>query len=254
MSESTAVTAAMVVIGDEVLSGRTADVNINAVATACTEHGITLVEARVVADDIDAIVGAINSLRAQVDYVFTSGGIGPTHDDITADSVAKAFGVALLEHPTAIQLLLDHYKDPAELTPARRRMARVPEGGELIYNAVTKAPGFRVENVYVMAGVPAIMRSMLKSATAPSAVVARHRPTAMGRLRAPFWRYWKAVRAGRASAQARLREPFSTPRSGAAKWRTRAGLRAGSWRRASSRSFRTGTWSIRLAPRDPGRF
>ncbi len=163
MSESTAVTAAMVVIGDEVLSGRTADVNINAVATACSEHGISLVEARVVADDIDAIVGAINSLRAQVDYVFTSGGIGPTHDDITADSVAKAFGVALLEHPTAMQLLLDHYSDPAELTPARRRMARVPEGGELIYNAVTKAPGFRVENVYVMAGVPAIMRSMLKA-------------------------------------------------------------------------------------------
>lgn len=163
MSTVDAVTAAMVVIGDEVLSGRTADVNINAVATACTEHGIALVEARVVADDEAAIVEAINALRVRVDYVFTSGGIGPTHDDITADCVAKAFGVELLEHPTAIKLLLDHYKDPAQLTPARRRMARVPAGGELIYNAVTKAPGFRVENVYVMAGVPAIMRSMLKA-------------------------------------------------------------------------------------------
>ncbi len=163
MSTVDAVTAAMVVIGDEVLSGRTADVNINAVATACTEHGIALVEARVVADDEAAIVEAINALRVRVDYVFTSGGIGPTHDDITADCVSKAFGVELLEHPTAIKLLLDHYKDPAQLTPARRRMARVPAGGELIYNAVTKAPGFRVENVYVMAGVPAIMRSMLKA-------------------------------------------------------------------------------------------
>ncbi|MEM9604707.1 MAG: molybdopterin-binding protein [Pseudomonadota bacterium] len=163
MTDPSTVTAAMIVIGDEVLSGRTADVNINAVATACTEHGIALVEARIVADDEDAIVEAVNTLRARVDYVFTSGGIGPTHDDITADSVAKAFGVGLREHPTAIQLLLDHYKDPAQLTPARRRMARVPEGGELIYNAVTKAPGFRVDNVYVMAGVPTIMRSMLKA-------------------------------------------------------------------------------------------
>lgn len=163
MSGAKSVTAAMVVIGDEVLSGRTADVNIHAVATACTEHGIRLVEARVVADEVDAIAAAVNALRARVDYVFTSGGIGPTHDDITADSVARAFGVELAEHPTAIELLLEHYKDPAQLTPARRRMARVPVGGELIYNAVTKAPGFRVENVFVMAGVPAIMRSMLKA-------------------------------------------------------------------------------------------
>ncbi len=154
------VTAAILVIGDEILSGRTADKNINTIALKCTDVGIRLSEVRVVPDDELRIVEALNYLRGAFSYVFTTGGIGPTHDDITALSVAKAFDVALLEHPEALSVLEAHY--PAgELSEARRLMARVPAGGVLIENSISAAPGFMIENVIVMAGVPAIVEVML---------------------------------------------------------------------------------------------
>ncbi|HEY8596319.1 MAG TPA: molybdopterin-binding protein [Devosiaceae bacterium] len=156
------VTAGLVVIGDEILSGRTKDVNIGATAEFCTDLGIELQEVRVVSDDMDAIVEAVNALRARYSYVFTTGGIGPTHDDITADAVARAFGVDLPIHPVAREMLMSRWKD-LEVTPARLRMARIPEGAELVTNAVSAAPGFWIGNVIVMAGVPVIMRAMLES-------------------------------------------------------------------------------------------
>ena len=160
----TRVTAAMIVIGDEILSGRTKDVNIGAVADFCTDLGIDLTEVRVVSDEMDAIVEAVNALRVRYTYVFTSGGIGPTHDDITADAIAKAFGVALPIHPTARAMLESRWKQTGtEVNEARLRMARVPEGGDLIVNSVSAAPGFRIGNVHVMAGVPVIMRAMLEA-------------------------------------------------------------------------------------------
>ena len=154
--------AAILAIGDELLSGRTRDANINYLATWLTERGVALREARIVSDDEAAIVDALNTLRAQFDYVFTSGGIGPTHDDITADSVAAAFGVACVENPDALALMENYYAARGEdLTPARRRMARMPEGAQLIRNSVSGAPGVAIENVFVMAGVPRIFRAML---------------------------------------------------------------------------------------------
>jgi len=153
-------TAAVLVIGDEILSGRTADTNLNTIARFLTELGVDLIEARVVGDRRGQIVDAINTLRAGHDYVFTTGGIGPTHDDITAECVATAFGVALPFHREALAILERRYG--AELNDARRRMARIPEGGRLIANPVTDAPGFQVENVFVMAGVPKIMQAMLE--------------------------------------------------------------------------------------------
>ena len=157
-------TAAFIVIGDEILSGRTKDVNIGAVADFCTDLAIDLMEVRVVPDIEDEIVAAVNSLRARYTYVFTSGGIGPTHDDITADAIAKAFGVALPIHPEARKMLEDRWRDRGiEPNEARLRMARIPEGGSLIVNSVSAAPGFRIGNVHVMAGVPVIMRAMLES-------------------------------------------------------------------------------------------
>ncbi|WP_158807336.1 molybdopterin-binding protein [Beijerinckia sp. L45] len=158
------VTAAVLVIGDEILSGRTKDRNIGAIAERCSELGIDLREVRIVADDEDAIVAALNALRARFTYVFTTGGIGPTHDDITADAVAKAFGVAISEDPRAIALLLQRIK-PEDLNAARRRMARIPHGAALVENSVSKAPGFWIENVIVMAGVPAVMNAMLDAVT-----------------------------------------------------------------------------------------
>ncbi|WP_068085507.1 competence/damage-inducible protein A [Polycladidibacter stylochi] len=154
------ISAAYVVIGDEILSGRTKDKNIGYLATFLTELGIDLQEVRVVPDEQDRIVAAVNALRPAYTYVFTSGGIGPTHDDITADSIAKAFGVGIDLDPRAYKLLEDHYT-AAEFTPARQRMARIPFGAELIENRVSIAPGFRMENTFVMAGVPAIMQAML---------------------------------------------------------------------------------------------
>ena len=154
------VTAALLVIGDEILSGRTADKNIHSVANRCTLSGLQLREVRVVADAEEEIVVALQALASRYDYVFTTGGIGPTHDDITADCVAKVFEVPLLEHPDAVKILMDHYPQGG-LTDARRRMTRVPEGGALIKNSISAAPGFIIENVIVMAGVPKIVEVML---------------------------------------------------------------------------------------------
>jgi molybdenum cofactor synthesis domain-containing protein len=155
-------TAAMLVIGDEILSGRTRDSNLHHLARELTAKGIDLREARVVADVEADIVAAVNALRARYDHVFTSGGIGPTHDDISADAVAAAFGVPLAVREDARAVLATNYADPEnELNDARLRMARVPEGATLIDNPISKAPGFTVANVHVMAGVPAIFEAML---------------------------------------------------------------------------------------------
>jgi len=156
------VTAAVLVIGDEILSGRTKDKNIGYIADFLTALGIDLKEVRVVSDDEDAIVEALNALRHKYDYVFTTGGIGPTHDDITADCVARAFGVALPYHPEAVDILKERMaKIGGELNEARMRMARIPEGARLVINKVSGAPGFWIGNVITMAGVPAIMQAML---------------------------------------------------------------------------------------------
>ena len=156
------VTAALLVIGDEILSGRTKDRNIGYTADFLTALGIDLKEVRVVSDDESAIVPALNALRSRYDYLFTTGGIGPTHDDITADCVAKAFGVKLPYHPEAVAILKERMaKIGGELNEARMRMARVPEGGELVRNKISGAPGFWIGNVIVMAGVPAVMQAML---------------------------------------------------------------------------------------------
>jgi molybdenum cofactor synthesis domain-containing protein len=161
MQAATIVTAAALVIGDEILSGRTKDKNIGAIADFCTNIGIDLREVRIVPDVTEDIVAAVNALRARYDYVFTTGGIGPTHDDITADAMAAAFGVDISEDPRAIELLLQFIKRE-NLNEARRRMARIPHGAELVLNKVSKAPGFWIENVIVMAGVPSVMQAMLE--------------------------------------------------------------------------------------------
>jgi molybdenum cofactor synthesis domain-containing protein len=154
------VTAALLVIGDEILSGRTKDKNIGYIAEYLTNIGIDLREVRVVPDDESEIVAAVNTLRSRYDHVFTTGGIGPTHDDITADAIAKAFGVPIAVDQRAVALLLERIPR-AELNEARLRMARIPEGAALIDNPVSKAPGFSIGNVHVMAGVPSIMQAML---------------------------------------------------------------------------------------------
>ena len=157
-------TAAMLVIGDEILSGRTRDSNMHFLATELTNHGIPLREARVVPDDHTTIVAALNSLRAAHDHVFTSGGIGPTHDDITADAVAAAFGVNIDIRADARALLAAHYaRAGLEFNAARQRMARIPDGATLIDNPVSTAPGFTLGNVHVMAGVPNIFQAMVAS-------------------------------------------------------------------------------------------
>ncbi len=164
MSETTSspasVTAAILVIGDEILSGRTKDKNIGYIAEYLTHIGIELREVRVVPDVQEEIVAALNALRARYTYIFTTGGIGPTHDDITADSVAAAFGVSIDHDPRAIAMLAERFP-PDQLNEARLRMARIPAGADLIANSVSKAPGFNIGNVYVMAGVPSIMQAML---------------------------------------------------------------------------------------------
>ncbi|MGA9764777.1 MAG: molybdopterin-binding protein [Rhodomicrobium sp.] len=158
------VTAALLVIGDEILSGRTKDTNIGFIAAQCTEIGIRLKEVRIVPDDEGAIIAGVNALRAAYTYVFTTGGIGPTHDDITADSIARAFGVPIDIDSRAVALMRERYAE-TDLTPTRLRMARIPEGAELIENSVSKAPGFMIGNVIVMAGVPPIMQAMLHAVT-----------------------------------------------------------------------------------------
>ena len=156
------VTAAVLVIGDEILSGRTKDKNIGYIAEYLTAIGIDLSEVRVVADDEAAIVEAVNVLRTRYDYVFTTGGIGPTHDDITAECVAKAFGVAINHDPRAVKILTERLAQTgSEMNEARMRMTRIPEGAELVHNKVSAAPGFWLGNVIVMAGVPSIMQVML---------------------------------------------------------------------------------------------
>ncbi len=166
MQQEDKVTAGLLVIGDEILSGRTKDKNIGAIADHLTTIGIRLSEVRVVPDIEDEIVAAVNALRARYTYVFTTGGIGPTHDDITADSIAKAFGVTIDVDPRA-RALMQAACDArgVELTPARLRMARLPLGSQLVENAISIAPGFRIDNVIVMAGIPDIMRSMLEAVT-----------------------------------------------------------------------------------------
>ena len=156
-------TAALIVIGDEILSGRTHDKNIAQVASWLGIQGIRLKEVRVVADDTAAIVEAVNTLRARNDYLFTTGGIGPTHDDITVDAVAEALGVGVIVHPEARAMLEGYYATRGGLTEARLRMARAPQGATLIPNRYSGAPGIRWENIFLMAGVPAITAGMLDS-------------------------------------------------------------------------------------------
>ena len=161
------VTAGLLVIGDEILSGRTKDRNIGYIAEYLTGIGIELKEVRVVADDAGAIIAALDALRGRYSYVFTTGGIGPTHDDITADCVAKAFGVAIDCDPRAIAIMKERYAAMGtQMNEARMRMTRIPAGAQLVPNTISAAPGFMLGNVIVMAGVPAIMQAMF-DAVAP---------------------------------------------------------------------------------------
>jgi len=153
-----AVTACVLIIGNEILSGGTQDQNLAFLAKGLNEVGIRLKEARVIADEAAAIVAAVNEARGRFDYLFTTGGIGPTHDDITAQAIADAFGVQLVLHPEAKRLLEAHYP-PGGLNAARLRMAMMPEGAALLPNPISRAPGFRVENVFVLAGVPQVMQA-----------------------------------------------------------------------------------------------
>jgi molybdenum cofactor synthesis domain-containing protein len=158
------VTACVLIIGNEILSGRTQDVNLNYLAKGLNAAGIRLIEARVIPDLPDVIVATVNDVRAKFRYVFTTGGIGPPHDDITSECVARAFGVPLVLHPEARRILEAHYRERGlEFNAARQRMAQVPEGAELIFNPISRAPGFRVGNVFVMAGVPQVMQAMFES-------------------------------------------------------------------------------------------
>jgi molybdenum cofactor synthesis domain-containing protein len=160
------VTAAILVIGDEILSGRTKDRNIGYIADHLTAIGIDLKEVRVVPDVEAEIVAAVNALRSRYDYVFTTGGIGPTHDDITADAMARAFGVGIGVDQRAVALMKPYFEARGvELTEARLRMARIPDGAEIVENALSAAPGFLIGNVIVMAGVPSVMHAMLAAVT-----------------------------------------------------------------------------------------
>ena len=161
-------TAALVVIGDEILSGRTQDKNVAQVATWLNDQGIRLAEVRIVPDDVARIAGTVNALRSEHDYLFTTGGIGPTHDDITVDAIAAAFAVPVVVHPVARKMLEEYYRNRPGgmvLTESRLRMARVPEGAELIPNPTSGAPGVKMGNVYILAGVPHIAASMLEGLT-----------------------------------------------------------------------------------------
>ncbi len=163
MSSPETVTAGIVIVGDEILSGRTRDINVQQIAEFLSPLGISLTEVRIISDDQPAIVEAVQTLSARCDYVFTTGGLGPTHDDITADAIAAAFGRSIGVRDDAREILERWYaKSDSEITPARMRMARIPEGATLIDNPVTGAPGFQVENVFVLAGVPKIARGMLE--------------------------------------------------------------------------------------------
>jgi molybdenum cofactor synthesis domain-containing protein len=163
LSESGIVTAGLLVIGDEILSGRTKDKNIGFTAEYLTAIGIDLKEVRVVPDEEPEIVAALNAMRVRYTYVFTTGGIGPTHDDITADAIAKAFGVPIDYHPRAVEILRARLAETGGvMNEARMRMTRMPAGAELVLNKISAAPGFRIDNVIVMAGIPQIMQAMLE--------------------------------------------------------------------------------------------
>jgi molybdenum cofactor synthesis domain-containing protein len=177
------VTAALVVIGEEILSGRTRDANISHIARYLNDIGIALREVRVVADLDAEIIAAVNALRARYSYVFTTGGIGPTHDDVTTESIATAFGVRAPIDPRAVEAMRQHYRG-RELNQARLRMARIPEGAELIDNPISSAPGFMLENVIVMAGIPNIMQVML-DAVAPRLKTGRQMLSNSVRIAAP---------------------------------------------------------------------
>ncbi|MEM1114223.1 MAG: molybdopterin-binding protein [Pseudomonadota bacterium] len=161
MTQSNTVRAGLVVIGDEILSGRTQDANIAYLAKWLNEEGVSLAEVRIVGDERSAIIEAVNALRQRCDYCFTTGGIGPTHDDITVDAVAGAFDVGVIYNDEALAMLAGHYGEEG-LTEARKRMARVPEGGGLVHNPMSGAPGVRKNNVFMLAGIPGIMRGMLE--------------------------------------------------------------------------------------------
>jgi molybdenum cofactor synthesis domain-containing protein len=163
MNDERVWTAALLVIGDEILSGRTQDKNVAQVASWLNRQGIRLAEVRIVPDDEQRIAEAVNALRAQNDYLITTGGIGPTHDDITVDSIALAFGVPVIVHPEARRILEEYYGTRGGLNNARLRMARVPEGSELIQNEESGAPGVKIGNVYILAGVPSIAAQMLEA-------------------------------------------------------------------------------------------
>ena len=202
------VTAAMIVIGDEILSGRTKDRNIGHLAEMMTAVGIDLKEVRIVPDEEDEIVAAVNALRARFTHVFTTGGIGPTHDDITADAVARAFGVAVRIRRQAYELLEASYAARGmEFTEARKRMARMPRGAEHIDNPVSTAPGFRIGNVHVMAGVPAIFQAMLDNVDADAQD--RHQ-TALGDGALPV-RRGRDRRPARRDPEGASRTPSSAP-------------------------------------------
>ena len=155
--------AALIIIGNEILSGRTQDKNLSYLANWLNEIGIQLSEVRVIRDEEKVIIDTVNHLRSEYDYVFTTGGIGPTHDDITSLSIARAFGVELEINNKALAILKEYYKD-GELTEARMKMTMIPVGAELVDNPVSKAPGFKMDNVFVMAGIPSIMQGMLEGA------------------------------------------------------------------------------------------
>ena len=165
MSDERIWTAGLAVIGDEILSGRTQDKNVAQIAAWLNVQGIRLAEVRIVPDVTAAIVEAVDALRARNDYLFTTGGIGPTHDDITVDAIAEALGVPVVHHPRALAVLERYYETRGGLTEARMRMARVPEGAELIENRLSGAPGIRIGNVFIMAGVPHITAGMLDTLT-----------------------------------------------------------------------------------------
>src|SRR5476649_1218732 len=157
------VTACLLIIGNEILSGRTKDANLNFLAIELNKLGVQLRECRVIPDVEQTVVDTLNEVRKKFDYVFTTGGIGPTHDDITADCIAKAFGVGISEHPEAVARMTRHYGDPALFTPARRRMARVPHGGVLVDNPISVVAVLQMENVFTFAGIPRVAEGMFQS-------------------------------------------------------------------------------------------
>ncbi len=155
--------ACMIIIGNEILSGRTQDLNLAFLGKRLNKVGIRLAEVRVIPDESEVIINTLNECRVKYDYVFTTGGIGPTHDDITSASVAKAFGLPLIRDPEAVALLRQHYANPKDLNEQRMKMCEIPKGAKLVDNPISKAPGFQIENVFVLAGVPRIMQAMYEA-------------------------------------------------------------------------------------------